>query len=101
MESHIIDLRSEVEDAQWVDQFKRDWRATTLSDPDRAMLEYSEKLSRAPQDVGQEDVDQLRAAGLGDSAIHDLVQVISYFNYINRIADGLGTDPEDLFPARD
>ena len=39
-------------------------------------------------------VDLLREAGWDDRAIHDGCQVIAYFNYINRIADGLGVDPE-------
>lgn len=37
---------------------------------------------------------QLREAGFDDRGIHDAVQVISYFNYITRVADGLGIDPE-------
>ncbi len=36
----------------------------------------------------------LRAVGLDDVAIHDAIQVIAYFNYINRVAEGVGTDPE-------
>ena len=28
--------------------------------------------------------------------ISEIVQVISYFNYINRVADGLGLEPEDF-----
>lgn len=40
------------------------------------------------------DVDALRTAGWDDAAIADAAQVIGYFNYINRIADGLGVDPE-------
>jgi alkylhydroperoxidase family enzyme len=36
----------------------------------------------------------LRAAGFDDVAIHDATQVIGYFNYINRVADGLGVDLE-------
>ena len=32
--------------------------------------------------------------GLDDAAIHDAIQVISYFNYINRVAEGVGTDLE-------
>ena len=35
------------------------------------------------------DIERLRAVGLCDAAIHDATQVIAYFNYINRIADGL------------
>ena len=40
------------------------------------------------------DVQRLRDVGLEDRAIHDLVQVISYFNYITRVAEGLGVVPE-------
>ena len=43
-----------------------------------------------------EDLDELRAVGLDDRAIHDATQVVSYFNYINRIADALGVEPEDF-----
>jgi alkylhydroperoxidase family enzyme len=43
----------------------------------------------------ESDVAALRSRGLSDRAIHDATQVISYFNYINRIADGLGIVPED------
>lgn len=57
------------------------------------------KLTATPQKVGATDLAPLRAAGLSDTDIHDLVQVIAYFNYITRIADGLGTDPEPEMPA--
>jgi len=40
------------------------------------------------------DVDALRGAGWSDEEIHDACQVVAYFNFINRIADGLGVDPE-------
>jgi alkylhydroperoxidase family enzyme len=36
----------------------------------------------------------LRAHGLDDETIHDAIQVIGYFNYINRVAEAVGTDPE-------
>ena len=51
-------------------------------------------LSLVPSEVGAGDADALRAHGLDDAAIHDAIQVIAYFNYINRIAEGVGTDPE-------
>lgn len=44
--------------------------------------------------MGQGDIDALRAHGFDDAQITIAVQVISYFNYINRIADALGVDPE-------
>jgi len=79
---------------------KTGWRQATLPDADRALLEFAEKLTRAPAQMGAADVEALRQAGFDDRAVHDAVQVISYFNYINRVADGLGTDPEPDFPPR-
>ncbi|HRW06679.1 MAG TPA: hypothetical protein P5121_16360 [Caldilineaceae bacterium] len=42
------------------------------------------------------DLDELYAHGLDDRAIHDATQVIAYFNYINRVADALGVEPEEF-----
>ena len=84
------------------DALKCDWRAASdLSEPDRALCAYAEKATRAPATCGAADVDALRAAGFDDVAIHDAVQVIAYFNYINRVADCLGVDlePEMTRPA--
>jgi len=44
--------------------------------------------------VDQADIDALRAQGLDDAAVSDAIQVISYFNYVTRIADGIGIDDE-------
>ena len=47
------------------------------------------------------DLDELRDIGFDDTAIHDATQVIGYFNYINRVADALGVDPEDRLASAD
>lgn len=44
------------------------------------------------------DLAPLRKAGVNDTEISHSAQVISYFNYINRIADGLGVDLETWMP---
>lgn len=72
----------------------RDWRTAGLSAADRALCAYAEKITREPAAATAADLDELRRAGFGDAAIHDAVQVIAYFNYINRVADALGVDPE-------
>ncbi|MDX1495176.1 MAG: hypothetical protein R3253_14000 [Longimicrobiales bacterium] len=46
--------------------------------------------------MGPGDVEALRAHGFDDRAIHDATQVVGYFNYITRVADGLGVEPEDF-----
>jgi len=52
------------------------------------------RVTRTPAAVRRRDVESLRQCGLMDRDILDAVEVISYFNYINRIADALGIDPE-------
>ncbi|MDJ0952643.1 MAG: hypothetical protein QNJ81_03085 [Acidimicrobiia bacterium] len=78
-----------------VDRFAADWRTAGLDAATTALLEYTEKLTRTPQLCDEADVERLRTAGWDDRAIHDATQVCAYFNYINRIADGLGVEPED------
>jgi uncharacterized peroxidase-related enzyme len=58
------------------------------------MLDFAVKLTREPRSMAQEDVETLRAAGFSDTAIHDIVQITGFFAYYNRLADGLGIDPE-------
>jgi alkylhydroperoxidase family enzyme len=48
----------------------------------------------SPASVRAEDVERLRSHGWSDSAIHDAIQVIAYFNYINRVADAVGIEDE-------
>ncbi len=93
MNSHWHDLRAEV-DHEVADRVRNNWRTAGLDSPTSALLEFGEKLTCAPESVGTADIDGLRAAGWNDRAIHDAVQVVSFFNYINRVADGLGVDPE-------
>jgi len=59
-----------------------------------ALCDYAVKLTTFPSEVAREDADALRANGWDDIAIHDAIQVIGYFNYINRIADAVGIDDE-------
>ncbi|MFQ5704867.1 MAG: hypothetical protein ACE5HT_12705 [Gemmatimonadales bacterium] len=63
---------------------------------DRALCEFAAKLTHNQHDMGPDDLETLRGYGFDDTAIHDATQVIGYFNYITRVADGLGVEPEDL-----
>lgn len=72
-----------------------DWRSAGLDPADVALCEYTEKLTRAPAAVGVTDIAKLREVGFDDQGISSATQVIAYFNYINRIAEGLGVPKED------
>ena len=83
-----------MKDDQFVKAIVADYTQANLTDIDRALCDYAMKLTKNPAGVSQGDVDHLRSVGLDDRAITDVCQVISYFNYINRIAEGLGVDLE-------
>ncbi len=55
---------------------------------------HAVKLTQDPASIGEPDMGRLREAGCTDGAIHDLTQVAGFFAYYNRLADGLGIDPE-------
>ena len=77
-----------------VEALRDDYRRAPLPPSDRALCDYALKLTATPAAMTEGDVRTLRSHGFSDEAISDAAQVAAYFNYINRIADGLGVDPE-------
>jgi uncharacterized peroxidase-related enzyme len=71
-----------------------DYRAADLNARMRALCDFAVRLTHEPAGVAPANIDALRNYGLDDTAIHDAIQVIGYFNYVNRIADGVGIDNE-------
>ena len=65
------------------------------------MLDYSVKLTRRPHAVNEDDIQRLRDVGFDDTGILDICQVVSYFNYVNRLADGLGVELEGFWSGED
>ncbi len=65
----------------------------------RALCDYAVKLTCEPASVGALDVEELRRHGWDDRAIHDAIQVIAYFNYVNRVAEAVGIGPEPEWPT--
>ena len=62
------------------------------------MLDFAVKLTETPAATSDTDVDSLRQAGFNDRDILDIVEVVAYYAYANRIADGLGLQTEDWIP---
>ncbi len=65
------------------------------------MLDYAVKLTLTPGEMGEGDVERLREVGFDQVAIIDICQVVSYFNYVNRMADGLGVELEARWREED
>lgn len=54
------------------------------------IVRHAEKLTSAPEAMTESDLGELRAVGLSDRDILDLTLIVGYFNFVNRIALGLG-----------
>ncbi len=58
------------------------------------MVAYARKLTREPWAMTPADLDSLRSAGLSEEQVLDAVGVACLFNFMTRLADGLGVDIE-------
>jgi uncharacterized peroxidase-related enzyme len=90
VESHAEFLRLVSLDEKLTAALRRDYREADLSPQDRAMLDYVAQITRDATKVTAKDLDHLRSVGFDDRAILQINLIASWFNYINRVADGLG-----------
>ncbi len=61
------------------------------------MLRYAEKLTLTPGQMVENDVLMLRKVGFSDVDILDINQIVAYYAYVNRTADGLGVKLENFW----
>ncbi len=72
------------------DYTQADWDPQT-----RALLDYAVKLTTTPSGVHHTDFQKLKNIGLSDRQILSTVLIACYFNFMTRIADGLGVEPAE------
>jgi len=75
-----------------LNRFLYDFNSVTLSKREHAILGYVSKLTRTPSDICKDDTEKLRNVGFTDNEILDVTLICSYFNFVNRIALGLGVE---------
>ena len=84
-------------DESLVNQLKTDYTLANISNKQMVMLNYAAKLTERPADIFKRDIEQLREVGFKDRSILDINQIVAYYAYVNRIADGLGVELEDFW----
>lgn len=96
MQHHGAGLRRLGREEQFIQGLVSDWRNAAAGD-DRltSILAYAERLTLEPASVEESDIQRMRNAGLSDEAILHACEVVSYFNYVNRMADGLAVQLEE------
>lgn len=89
---HAVALDAYWNDAERVESFMDDWRSVDLSSRERAMVEYAVELTENPEEMHKDHVDALRDEGFSDEEVLAVALVAGYFNFVNRIAQGLGVE---------
>ena len=68
--------------------------ASVFEGRELALMRYAKKLTVAPAQMQEADVQELKSTGLSDGEILEANQIIGYFNYVNRLLNGLGVTTE-------
>lgn len=89
---HLEALARYEKDEARLAQLGIDYRKADLSERHVAMLDYVTRLTSQPSAVTEDYVGRLREAGFSDRDILDMNLVCAYFNFVNRIALGLGVE---------
>jgi alkylhydroperoxidase family enzyme len=64
-----------------------DWRTAPVNEKVRTVLAFLEKLTATPADVGPEEIEPMRSAGVNDKAIEQAIYVCFLFSVMDRLAD--------------
>ena len=97
MRHHGEALRKLTKDPSLVERVGDDPHGAALEPRERALVDFALRLTATPGRMTAEDLTPLRGAGLSDAGIHDLVSVTAYFNFVNRMALGLGVELEEEY----
>ena len=100
---YCINHHAEVLNHYWrdggkINEFVKNLDLSELGERKRKMVEYAVKLTKSPWEMSEKDVEELRQHGFKDRDILDINLIASYFNFVNRIALGLGVKftPEEV-----
>ena len=87
---HVEALRRYLKDEETLEMLASADGLETLEPRLSNIVRHADKLTSAPAAMTESDLGELRAVGLSDNDILDLTLIVSYFNFVNRIALGLG-----------
>src|SRR4051794_21662399 len=95
--SHSAAVRVETGDPQLADFLATNYRHAPLEPRDRAMLDFAYKLTKASDEVEEDDLEELRRLGFSDEEVFDIAEVAAMFNFTNRLASAFGWVPNELY----
>jgi uncharacterized peroxidase-related enzyme len=82
-------------DREKLERFIDDFSSVPLNEKQSAMLAYAKSLTENPSSVTENSVVKMKKTGFSDEEILNINLIISYFNFVNRIAMGLGIETSE------
>lgn len=79
----------------------RDYRKAGLTEQQVAMLAYAEQITIDASQIGESQIDHLRAVGFTDLNIADIALAASFRNFLSRYFDAVGAEVEPDFLDED
>ena len=93
--SHGGFLRQHSDDPELASHIMHDYTQADLDDQPRGMLDFAVNLTKNPSGNKKADIERLRNLGLDDQQILSTVLITCNFNFMTRLADGLGVEVQE------
>ena len=77
-------------DRAMVDAVLQDYRTAPISDQDKALFAFIDKVNGDSSRLRQDDIDEAKAAGWSEEALYDAITVCALFNFYNKWIDATG-----------
>ncbi len=91
--SHGAAVRQRAKDPEMGELMVQNYRAADLPPRQKAMLDFSVRLTEAPDKIEEADREALRKAGFNDRDIWDIAAVAAFYNMSNRMAAATDMKP--------
>jgi uncharacterized peroxidase-related enzyme len=98
--AHGAALREALGDPVLGERISYDWRRAGLDARRRAICAYAEKLTRAPRELGRDDLQTLLEAGLTSEEAWDVAEIASMYNLTNRMAMATNMLPNEEYASQ-
>jgi uncharacterized peroxidase-related enzyme len=99
--AHGQALRAALGDQVQADLIAINWRHADLDERRAAICGFAEKLTARPHEMTEPDLHALRAVGLTDEEVWDVVEIAAMYNFTNRMALALGQRPNEEYHRLD
>jgi uncharacterized peroxidase-related enzyme len=95
--AHGAILRIRAKNPQIADQIAINYRKADITPRQKAMLDFAMKVSRAAEEVSEQDFADVSRHGFSDDDIWDIAAISAFFALSNRMANVTGMRPNDEF----